>query len=101
MYIFSSELGTRGKKHMEKKNINFTKDGMKVGVKELKEEEYADRQQKYGTRRCAALAQGRSCGITVLMRCLADNLSKHGILAARKSVRLPRAQGKATVSRDK
>lgn len=34
---------------MEKKNIVFTKDGMKVGVKEVKDEDYADK-----TQRCAA-----------------------------------------------
>lgn len=32
---------------MEKKNVSFTKDGMKVGVKEMSEEEYADRTQRY------------------------------------------------------
>jgi hypothetical protein len=32
---------------MEKKNVSFTKDGMKVGVKEVKNDEYADRTQKY------------------------------------------------------
>ncbi|KAI9654635.1 MAG: hypothetical protein M1821_005842 [Bathelium mastoideum] len=30
---------------MEKKNIAFTKDGMKVGVKEIRNEEYADKTQ--------------------------------------------------------
>lgn len=33
---------------MEKKNVLFTKDGMKVGVKEVNNEEYADRTQRYG-----------------------------------------------------
>jgi len=46
MYIFSNELAERGKHKMEKKNILFTKDGMKVGVKELKDEDYADKTQK-------------------------------------------------------
>jgi len=31
---------------MEKKHVSFTKDGMKVGVKEVKDEDYADRTQK-------------------------------------------------------
>ncbi|KAI4770494.1 hypothetical protein E4T44_14385 [Aureobasidium sp. EXF-8845] len=30
---------------MEKKNVSFSKDGMKVGVKEMSEEEYANRAQ--------------------------------------------------------
>lgn len=46
MYLFSHDLANRGKKHMEKKNVNFTKDGMRVGVKHRSEEEYADRQQE-------------------------------------------------------
>lgn len=31
---------------MEKRNVMFTKDGMTVGVKELKEEDYVDRSQR-------------------------------------------------------
>lgn len=31
---------------MEKKNVVFTKDGAKVGVKEVSAEEYADKTQK-------------------------------------------------------
>jgi len=31
---------------MEKKNISFSKEGMKVGVKELRDDEYADAQQR-------------------------------------------------------
>jgi hypothetical protein len=46
MYIFSNELAERGKHKMEKKNIHFTKDGMKVGVKEIKAEDYEDKTQK-------------------------------------------------------
>ena len=48
MYLWTNDLANQGKKTMEKKNINFTKDGMKVGVKEMSEEEYADRTQRYG-----------------------------------------------------
>ena len=36
----------QGRKRMEKKNVMFTRDGMKVGVKEVKEEEYQDRTQR-------------------------------------------------------
>ncbi|KAF1984423.1 hypothetical protein K402DRAFT_395770 [Aulographum hederae CBS 113979] len=45
MFVYSNELAERGKKKMEKKNITFTKDGMKVGVKEVKDEDYADKTQ--------------------------------------------------------
>jgi hypothetical protein len=46
MYIWTNDLANQGKTHMEKKNVSFTKDGMKVGVKEMSEEEYADRTQR-------------------------------------------------------
>lgn len=38
---------------MEKKNVVFTKDGMKVGVKEVKDEDYADSTQRCAVRRWA------------------------------------------------
>lgn len=48
IYLWSNELADRGQKHMEKKNMTFTKDGgLKVGVKEMGAEEYADRTQRY------------------------------------------------------
>lgn len=47
IYAWSNELSERGKKHMEKKNMAFTKDGgLRVGVKEMKDETYADKTQK-------------------------------------------------------
>ncbi|KAK4497916.1 hypothetical protein PRZ48_010571 [Zasmidium cellare] len=46
IYAWSNELSERGKKHMEKKNMAFTKDGgLRVGVKEMKDEKYADKTQ--------------------------------------------------------
>jgi len=45
MYLFSNELAERGQKKLEKKNISFSKDGMKVGVKGLRDEDYADKTQ--------------------------------------------------------
>jgi len=47
MYLYSLELSDKANKKLEKKNIAFTKDGMKVGVKEVRDEDYADRTQKY------------------------------------------------------
>ena len=48
MYLWSNEMTDRGKKHMEKKNMSFTKEGgLKVGVKEMKDEAYADKTQQY------------------------------------------------------
>ena len=47
IYLWSNEMSDRGKKHMEKKNMTFTKDGgLKVGVKEVKGEKYQDKTQK-------------------------------------------------------
>ena len=52
IYLWSNQLSDRGKKHMEKKNMTFTKDGgLKVGVKEVKDEEYTDKTQRYVGRR--------------------------------------------------
>ena len=48
IYLWSNEVTDRGKKHMEKKNMTFTKDGgLKVGVKEVNDEKYTDKTQKY------------------------------------------------------
>ena len=47
VYIWSNEMTDRGKKHMEKKHMSFTKEGgLKVGVKEMKNETYEDKTQK-------------------------------------------------------
>jgi len=46
MYLWTNDLANKGKQTMEKKNVSFTKDGMKVGVKQMSEEEYADRTQR-------------------------------------------------------
>jgi hypothetical protein len=39
-------LANKGKAHLEKKNISFSNDGMKVGVKELRTEDYEDSTQR-------------------------------------------------------
>lgn len=47
MYLWSNEMKERAGKHMEKKNMSFTKDGgLRVGVKEMDNENYADKTQK-------------------------------------------------------
>ena len=49
IWLWSNEMTDRGKKHMEKKNMTFTKEGgLKVGVKEMSGEKYEDKTQKYG-----------------------------------------------------
>ena len=46
VYLVINDIGNTSKQKMEKKNIAFTKDGMKVGVKEVKVEDYADKTQR-------------------------------------------------------
>ncbi|KAK5241086.1 hypothetical protein LTR16_009784, partial [Cryomyces antarcticus] len=45
MYVFTNELTERGKKKMEKTNVTFTKEGLKVGVKDVRDEDYTGTQQ--------------------------------------------------------
>ncbi|KAI9722847.1 MAG: hypothetical protein M1828_004413 [Chrysothrix sp. TS-e1954] len=48
IYVYSNDLKARGQKSLEKRNISFDpKGGMRVGVKEVKNEDYSDRQQNY------------------------------------------------------
>ncbi|KAH6643840.1 hypothetical protein C7974DRAFT_407553 [Boeremia exigua] len=46
IYLYSNQLAERGVRKMEKKNVVFTKDGARVGVKEVSAEQYADRTQR-------------------------------------------------------
>ncbi|ODM19112.1 hypothetical protein SI65_05729 [Aspergillus cristatus] len=45
VYSIVQEVTNTTREKMEKRNVIFTKDGMTVGVKELKEEDYVDRSQ--------------------------------------------------------
>ena len=47
VYTISNDIADKTSKKMQKKNIVVTKDGMKVGVKEVKEESYVDTTQRY------------------------------------------------------
>jgi Flp pilus assembly protein CpaB len=47
VYSIVQEVSTKAREKIEKKNISITKGGLKVGVKELRDEEYRDRSQKY------------------------------------------------------
>lgn len=46
-YSIVQEVGKNTRSKMEKKNVMFTRDGVKVGVKELTEEDYVDRSQRW------------------------------------------------------
>ncbi|KAJ4346341.1 uncharacterized protein N0V89_010270 [Didymosphaeria variabile] len=65
IYLYSNELAERGVRKMEKKNVVFTKDGAKVAVKEVRDEDYADRTQKafvktWNTAQGGSAASGQS-----------------------------------------
>lgn len=46
IYTIANEVADKTAKKMEKKHLNFTKDGLVVGVKERREEAYVDRTQR-------------------------------------------------------
>ena len=46
-WSIAQEVTRTTRSKMEKKNVVWTRDGMKVGVKELKDEEYKDRSQRF------------------------------------------------------
>lgn len=46
-YSIYQEVSKNTREKMEKRNIAFTRDGMKVGVREIKDEAYKDRTQRY------------------------------------------------------
>lgn len=45
IWVVVNDIGDATTKKMEKKNIVLTKDGVKVGVKEVRNEEYVDKTQ--------------------------------------------------------
>ena len=49
VYTIASDVAEKASKKMEKKNISFGKDGMKIGVKEIGNENYVDQTQRYGS----------------------------------------------------
>ena len=49
-YSIANDVSSQTRKKMEKRNISFTKDGMKVGVKEVTREQQEDSTQKYADR---------------------------------------------------
>jgi Flp pilus assembly protein CpaB len=60
IFLYSNELAERGVKKMEKKNVVFTKDGAKVGVKEVSTESYTDKTQRAFVKTWNAAQEGGS-----------------------------------------
>lgn len=48
IYTIATDVAEKTSKKMEKKNISFGKEGMKIGVKEVRNENYVDQTQRYG-----------------------------------------------------
>ena len=47
IYTIATDIAEKTSKKMEKKNVSFGKEGMKIGVKEIKTEHYVDQTQRY------------------------------------------------------
>lgn len=47
VYTVANDVADKTTKKMERKNVVFTKDGMKVGVKEVRNEQYVDQTQRF------------------------------------------------------
>ena len=48
VYTIATDVANKTSKKMEKKNISFGREGMKIGVKEIRTENYVDQTQRYG-----------------------------------------------------
>lgn len=47
VYSIIQDVTKNTREKLEDRNVVFSKDGMKVGVKEIKDEEYRDRSQRF------------------------------------------------------
>lgn len=47
VYTIVQDISDKTKAKIEKKNIRFSKDGMKVSMKEVRDEDYKDQTQRY------------------------------------------------------
>ena len=46
-FTIANDIADETNKSLEKRHVTFTKDGMKVGVKQVKEEDYVAQTQRY------------------------------------------------------
>lgn len=63
IYTIANDVADKTTKKMEKKHLNFTKNGLVVGVKERREEAYVDRTQRW-VLRLGFLSCGGSVDVT-------------------------------------
>lgn len=64
IYTIANDVADKTTKKMEKKHLNFTKNGLVVGVKERREEAYVDRTQRWVSGSCLVEVRWmlRACG---------------------------------------
>lgn len=48
IYSIAHDVGHHTRQKLERKNVSFSRDGMKVGVKEVSIEQQEDKTQRYG-----------------------------------------------------
>ena len=46
IYTIATDIADKTSKKMQKKNVSFGKEGMKIGVKEVRNENYVDQTQR-------------------------------------------------------
>ena len=46
-YKIATDIAAKTSEKMEQKHVSFGKDGMKIGIKEIKTENYVDQTQRY------------------------------------------------------
>ena len=54
VYTIATDIADKTSQKMEKKNVSFGREGMKIGIKEVKTENYVDQTQKYDISLAAA-----------------------------------------------
>ena len=74
-YTIATDVADKTSKKMEKKNVSFGKEGMKIGVKEIKTENYVDQTQKYDMLLPALKASCDYCAarVSIIAICLKAN----------------------------
>lgn len=63
VYTIATDIADKTSKKMEKKNVSFGKEGMKIGVREVRTENYVDQTQSYVALSLALLFSGGGEGV--------------------------------------
>ncbi|MCJ1450735.1 hypothetical protein MMC28_001069 [Mycoblastus sanguinarius] len=76
IYTIATDIADKTSKKMEKKNVSFGKEGMKIGVREIKTENYVDQTQRY---------ESPGCSGEVLVRDVMTWWSRHATIYASRT----------------